>query len=160
MGRVPCQGKSIGEIIMVNIKTIAKEAGVSKSTVSRVINNEKYVSNETKEKVQRVMIENDYISNGNAVRLSTGSSNTIGIILPYNNSCYSQLIDNILIRANENNQQVLLLPTYYDKNAEKEYYKLINNKIVDSIISTTFMTNIKYLEKQLLRGKLFYRKNR
>ena len=50
MGRVPCQGKSIGEIIMVNIKTIAKEAGVSKSTVSRVINNEKYVSNEIRQK--------------------------------------------------------------------------------------------------------------
>ena len=45
---------------MLNIREIAQLAGVGKSTVSRVINNTGYVSDETREKIEAVMREYEY----------------------------------------------------------------------------------------------------
>lgn len=57
---------------MANIRDIAKIAGVSKTTVSRVINNHQYVSEEIREKVQAAIEKTGYVVNGNAVKLSNG----------------------------------------------------------------------------------------
>lgn len=66
----------------VNIKYIAKKAGVSIKTVSRVLNNEKYVKSETKEMIIKIINELDYIPNRIAQSLSLGMSNNIGFIVP------------------------------------------------------------------------------
>ena len=71
-------------------------SGVSKSTVSRVINNDRYVSDDLRKKVQSVIEETNYVVNGNAVKLSKGETYTLGVTLPYNSSCYNQLVDSIL----------------------------------------------------------------
>lgn len=125
LGRVPCQERILGDDYVANIRTIAEMTGVSKSTVSRVINNEKYVSNEIREKVQKAIEETNYVSNGNAVKLSKGKNYTLGVTLPYNNSCYDELVNSILYQAKVNGYQVLLLPTYYEEETESNYYALL-----------------------------------
>ena len=107
---------------MANIRDIAKIAGVSKTTVSRVINNHQYVSEEIREKVQAAIEKTGYVVNGNAVKLSNGKNYTLGVTLPYNNSCYDRLVNSLLFHAKEKGYQVLLLPTYYDEETESEYY--------------------------------------
>ncbi len=52
---------------MANIHEIAKLAGVSSATVSRVINNHPYVSEPTRQRVQEVIDRLDYVPNLNAV---------------------------------------------------------------------------------------------
>ena len=47
----------------MNIKDIAKLAGVSTATVSRVINNSGYVKEETKQRIADIIKENDYVPN-------------------------------------------------------------------------------------------------
>lgn len=64
----------------MNIYDIAQEAGVSISTVSRVLNNKKNVSPKTVEKVRDVMKKNNYTPNSNARALVMNSTQTIGII--------------------------------------------------------------------------------
>lgn len=48
---------------MPNLKDVAKQAGLSVNTVSRVLNNRGYISDKTKEKVYRVMKEMNYQPN-------------------------------------------------------------------------------------------------
>ncbi len=66
----------------VNIQDIAREAGVGKATVSRVINGKGYVSRETAAKVKAVMERYHYQPSALAQSLSRRESDAIGLILP------------------------------------------------------------------------------
>lgn len=65
----------------VTIKDVARAAGVSPSTVSRVISDHPRISQATKERVRRVMKELGYHPNAIARSLVTQSSRTIGLVL-------------------------------------------------------------------------------
>jgi LacI family transcriptional regulator/LacI family asc operon transcriptional repressor len=66
----------------MNIYDIAKLAGVSIATVSRVVNDSPLVSDKTKAKVRKVMEENNYTPNVFARGLGLGTMKTIGIVCP------------------------------------------------------------------------------
>lgn len=63
------------------IKDIAQLAGVSVTTVSRVLNHRPDVSSQTREKVERVMAEHHFVGNANARSLKQTDSDTVAIIL-------------------------------------------------------------------------------
>ncbi|MFW6282390.1 MAG: LacI family DNA-binding transcriptional regulator [bacterium] len=71
---------------MATIKDIAKIAGVSITTVSKVINNYPDIGDETRKKVLDIMKEANYKPNAIARSLSTNKSNSIGVFLHYNPS--------------------------------------------------------------------------
>jgi len=73
----------------VRIYEIAKKAGVSPKTVSRVINNEPSVSKFTNEKILKIIKETNYVPNVSAQRLSTNRLKTIGLIVPRVGSPYA-----------------------------------------------------------------------
>jgi DNA-binding LacI/PurR family transcriptional regulator len=64
------------------MRTVARRAGVSSATVSRVINGSPLVTEETAERVRRVIAELDFIPNPLATSLKYGRSNTYGLIVP------------------------------------------------------------------------------
>lgn len=66
----------------VTISDIAKEANVSQTTVSRVLNNSGYVKDETRKKVLKVMKDLNYSPSAIARSLSTKKTNIIGVIVP------------------------------------------------------------------------------
>ena len=66
---------------MTNIKDVAIKAGVSVSTVSRVMNNRGYISQSTKDKVFNAMKDLNYQPNEIAKSLFKKKSNIIGLIL-------------------------------------------------------------------------------
>ena len=68
--------------IKVSIKDIAKKAGVSIATVSRVINNKGKYSQETRDRVLKIIQEYDYTPNMTAKALRTRRQQAIGVILP------------------------------------------------------------------------------
>lgn len=65
----------------MTIYDIAKEAGVSPSTVSRVINNKEGINEKTRQRIQKLLTEHNYIRNETARGLSTQSTKIIGILL-------------------------------------------------------------------------------
>lgn len=66
----------------VTIKDVAKLAGVNASTVSRVIHDSKAISDKTKEKVKKAMLELGYSRNAAAQTLASGKAGAIGVVFP------------------------------------------------------------------------------
>ncbi|WP_438433921.1 LacI family DNA-binding transcriptional regulator [Gorillibacterium sp. sgz500922] len=64
----------------MNIKKIAQLAGVSVSTVSKIINDYPEISEDTKERVRKIMAETGYIPSNSAKTLATKTSHLIGVI--------------------------------------------------------------------------------
>ncbi|WP_435170243.1 LacI family DNA-binding transcriptional regulator [Paenibacillus glycanilyticus] len=123
---------------MANINDIAKRAGVSVSTVSRVLNHNPYVSEEKRAAVQRVIDELDYTPNRLAVDLIRQETRTIGVIMPYNNNqAFDQLLHGVLNRSAEHDYSVMVLPTKYDQVKELRSLDRLKNKQLDGIILTS-----------------------
>ncbi len=76
---------------MVTIRDIAKRLGLSTSTVSRALNNNKRISLKTRRKVKRTADLMGYQPNYNAKNLTNREANTVGVIFPVNN----RVVDNI-----------------------------------------------------------------
>ena len=83
MGESEKQLENDEERNMATIKDIAARAGVTATTVSRVINNRGYISEETRKKVTQAMQEMNYQPNELARSLAKAHSNTIGVIVPH-----------------------------------------------------------------------------
>ena len=73
------QEKERGRVM--NIKEIARRAGVSSATISRVLNNSGYVKEETRQKVLRAVEEYNYVPSAIARSLSIQDSLSVGTIL-------------------------------------------------------------------------------
>ena len=84
---------------MVTIKDVAKKAGVSTATISRVINNKGSLSGKTIAKVNKAMNELGYSPNSLARSLVKGLSTCIGVILPSLKQPYWALVANELERV-------------------------------------------------------------
>ncbi|QEN04461.1 LacI family transcriptional regulator [Thiospirochaeta perfilievii] len=80
----------------VNIKDVAKEAGVAVSTVSRVLNNHSDVKKETKEHVLEVIKRLNYVPNNSARNLKRNNSNAIGIfVLGEYNPFFGDIVESL-----------------------------------------------------------------
>jgi DNA-binding LacI/PurR family transcriptional regulator len=120
---------------MTNIRDIARLAGVSKSTVSRVINNEGYVSEEKKEAVQQAIKISNYQKNMNAVRLSIGKNYLIGVVIPFSDHPYfTQLIKGISNEALTKNYHLILIQSDYKESREMEALDMLKHKLIDALI--------------------------
>lgn len=115
---------------------IATRAGVSKATVSMVLNKkDESISDETRKKIMKITEELGYIPNSVARSLSTNKTGTIGIILPdIINPFFSQMARAIEDKASKLKYNVIFCNT--DNNSEKEemYIKLLISKSVDGVI--------------------------
>ncbi|NUK30206.1 LacI family DNA-binding transcriptional regulator [Parageobacillus sp. VR-IP] len=137
----------------VTIYDVAKQAGVSISTVSRVINNTGRISEKTRKKVLKVMEELHYQPSMVASALTGKRTRTIGLIIPdVANPFFSEIARKVEDRGRELGFNVLMCNT--DNNAETEemYLSLLKQKSVDGIIIGTTTKNYTVLN-QLLQEK-------
>jgi LacI family transcriptional regulator len=119
----------------ITIKDVAKQAGVSISTVSRVVNDSKPVSPELKKKVMDVIEELGYRPNEVARSLVTKKSYLIGVIVPdIGQSHVANMLRGIEEVGKMYNYDILLCSSYGDKNAELSYLQLLNRKQVEGLI--------------------------
>lgn len=117
------------------IKDVARMAGVSISTVSRVINNSKPVSPEVRQKVLEVINELGYKPNEVARTLVTKKSYLIGVIVTDLGDTYiAQLVRGIEEVGKMYDYDILLCSTYGDKAAEIKYMQILSRKQAEGII--------------------------
>lgn len=122
---------------MVTIKQIASLAGVSKSTVSRVINNTGYVGKETKERILKIIEENDYQPSAAAVSLSRQESTTIGVVIPeIDNQFFGEVIKGITEEADKNNFSLICFDTQNSGKKELKALSMLAQHRVQGIIIT------------------------
>ena len=119
----------------ISIKQIAKLSGVSVATVSRVINNNGRFSEQTREKVMKIVNEYNYTTNMAAKSLRGSKSKTIGVIVPdVNNGFFSELVLEIEKYFFSYGYSVFICNTNQDEIKEKSYFKSLDSKLVDGII--------------------------
>lgn len=107
---------------MVTINDVAKLANVSKGTVSRVINNVGYFSDNTKLKVLTAVEELNYVPNKIAKQLSVGKSEKIAVMYYYEEgAAIIPLIRAIIIEATKKQKEVVLYETNFSLQYEKKY---------------------------------------
>ncbi|RBW68813.1 LacI family DNA-binding transcriptional regulator [Bacillus taeanensis] len=123
---------------MATISDVVKLSGLSKTTVSRVINNHPYVSKENREIVLNSIKELGYVPNPSARRLRGQLTTTIGVIIPrIVNPFFSYLVNAIEQAAFKQGYQVLISQSNEDKNKEIAFLNLLKTKQVDGIIMTS-----------------------
>lgn len=99
----------------MKIRDIARLAGVSTATVSHVINNSRFVSEETKQKVLAAIERNGYTPNAHARSLATKQNHTFGLILSdLSNPFFPELVKSIQERAIELGYDITLGNTNYE----------------------------------------------
>ncbi|MGE7876117.1 LacI family DNA-binding transcriptional regulator [Peribacillus muralis] len=131
---------------MTNIKEIAQFAGVSVSTVSRVLNNHPYVRPDKRESVLQAIERLNYSRNINAIHLSKGKTNLIGIILPFtNHPYYGAILNGITKQANAIGYHVVIFQTHYEREKETQALNMLQMKQLDGMIICSRISEIKVL---------------
>ncbi|TDL32654.1 LacI family transcriptional regulator [Jeotgalibacillus sp. S-D1] len=119
---------------MTTINDIAKMANVSRTTVSRVLNNG-YASEDVRKRIMRVVEETGYIPSLSAKSLRTKKSGVIGVILPkISTETASRVVSGINEVVAKKDFQILLTDTELDKQKEIDYIRLLQSRHVDGII--------------------------
>lgn len=134
------------------IQLVAKKAGVSMSTVSRVMNNHPAVLPETRSRVLSVMKELDYIPNQLARGLSSNGFNNILIIFTRSstqaadNPYFGNIIGSIGMVAEQNDYDLILHSNDNEDNEIEKAVSMINSKLIKGIVLLSTRTNSKFLE--------------
>ncbi|WP_055106137.1 LacI family DNA-binding transcriptional regulator [Paenibacillus ihumii] len=140
---------------MPNIKQIAEAAGVSISTVSRVLNNHPYVREDKRKAVEEAVERLQYSRNMNAVHLVKGATQTIGVVLPQiNNAYFGKVVEGIGQHALQVNYQLMLCQTGYRAHEERKALHMLRDKIVDGLIIVSRSLSLNQIEKYAKYGPI------
>jgi len=123
-----------------NIKDVATLAGVSPSTVSRVIADHPRISHSTRERVKAAMIELDYHPNAIARSLVRKSSEAIGLLIPntieqfFLNPFFPEVLRGITQIAQHAGYDIFLSTALHGLNDVQRLEQMVRSKRVDGII--------------------------
>lgn len=128
---------NLGGSALNTIRQIAKAAGVSTATVSRVLNNPDAVKPDKRAAVMRIVEQNDYINDGKAQALSVGKTKTIGLVIPtITNSIYASSTQAIQRFAQHAGYSVILVVSDFDREQEEQLIRHLVGRRVDGMILT------------------------
>lgn len=120
---------------MANMKDVAKAAGVSVSTVSRVMNNHPAISEKTRKRVTAIMEEPDFRPNEMARYLQTGRSHIIGLVIPFaDHPFFSMLTAAVSKACKQNGYRLMLCTSEDDTGVEQEMISMLRSNKVDGIL--------------------------
>lgn len=120
---------------MATIKDVAEKAGISATTVSRVLNNRGYISEATRQLVYDTMAQLNYQPNELARALQRKQSNVIGLIIPdVAHPFFAELAGHIEYYAYESGYKLLLCNSHMNPVKEKDYINMLKRNRVAGII--------------------------
>jgi LacI family transcriptional regulator len=143
---------------MMNLEQIAKLSGVSRSTVSRVINNDPHVNAVTREKVMQVVKRANYTPNAAARGLAAGRTRVLGLVIPmgvsalFTDPYFPVLIQGVSAACNMREYSVMLWlaePEY----ERRQIRQIMYSGLVDGVIISSMLLNDS-LVQALLEGDL------
>ena len=138
----------------MTIYDIAKEAGVSASTVSRVMNGKPGVGEKTRKKIRNLLKKYNYMPNESARSLSTSETRLIGILLEDIRNAHHALIAYTLEQAlTARGYAGIILNTGTSDSAKQEYVRLLTARNVDGVILVGSTYQNAFM-KQLIRSEL------
>lgn len=127
---------------MSTIREVAEKAGVSFTTVSHVLNNTRFVSSETRQRVMLAMRDLNYRPNAIARSLRRGETHTLGLILPdSSNPYFAEIARSVEDSAFRLGYSVIFCNSEREPDKELFYADLLCKKQVDGIL---FMTTAEH----------------
>lgn len=131
---------------MATLKDVAAKAGVTVTTVSRILNNRGYIGEETRAKVYAAMKELHYQPNEIARSLSKKTNRTIGIIVPHvEHPYFAKLIGCLEKEAAHNQHKVILCNSQGKFQKEKDYLEMFESYRVAGIVLCSNSVDIEKL---------------
>src|SRR5215216_2580096 len=122
----------------MNLEDIAKKAGVSRATVSRVINNASNVSADTRDHVWAVIREENFHPNPSARALVTRRTEIIGVVVPTpenifytDNNYFTQILAGVSQITRQRDYAMLLWLGELSEGDEQIMQKVSNNRLMD-----------------------------
>lgn len=137
-----------------SLEDVARKAGVSRSTVSRVINDDPNVKSETREHVRKIIEQERYNPSAVARSMVTGRTQVIGVVFPheyhifFNDPYYfPALLQGVSSMATERDYAMLLWVRQSGEDAGIFYRRILQNGLMDGVIiaSDTKNTLLSYL---------------
>jgi DNA-binding LacI/PurR family transcriptional regulator len=140
---------------MTNIRDLAKIAGVSVTTVSRVLNNHPYVREEKRKAVLEAIKQSNYQQNINAVHLSMGKTFLVGVVVPFiDHPYFALLMKGMANEALKKNYKLVLFQTNYVEERELEALQLLKQKQIDALIICSRISNWDTIEEHISYGPI------
>lgn len=121
---------------MASIKDVAEKANVGKATVSRVLNNSGYVSDETRRKILNAMRELDYTPNELARNLYHMRTGIVAILVPaVSHPYFGEFVEYAEAELYRMGFKAMICNASRTETEEKEYLEMLNSHVVDGIIT-------------------------
>lgn len=132
---------------LVSIKEVAKAAGVSPATVSRVLTNSRKVSPKRKAAVLKCIEELNYLPNIPARQLRNKKTNVINVLVPdITNPFYHEVFRGIEAVATQNNYQVFFVNVGNSTEKEEQYVGALMQRQMDGLISLSASLVVREIE--------------
>ncbi|WP_017812004.1 LacI family DNA-binding transcriptional regulator [Paenibacillus shenyangensis] len=131
---------------MSKFDEIIRLSGYSRATVSRVINHSRHVSPEARAKILNIMKQLNYVPNRNAVSLSTGQTNQIGIVMASTNEIVLSFLNQFVDIAMDYGFQTIIYTTRGDKENELRAFEDLRSKRVDGLVIVTCVNEPRLLK--------------
>lgn len=133
---------------MASIRDVAKKANVGPTTVSRVLNNSGYVSEETRRKIEDTMRELDYTPNELARNLFHKKTGIIAVLVPsVAHPFFAKFVEYVEAELYNRGYKTMLCNTVKEENAELEYLDMLNRHIVDGVITGVHSLDVEEYRK-------------
>lgn len=130
------------------IYDVAREAGVSTATVSKIINNKGRISEKTKQKVLKIMEELNFHPNVLASAMKGKSTYSIAFLIPdVDNPIYAKYLKHIENRSQELGYNIVMCSTNNDPDKEARHIAVMRQKQVDGFIIADKFSNVALLKE-------------
>jgi LacI family transcriptional regulator len=131
----------------LTIDDIAKLAGVSKATVSYVINDKPGVSQDLRCKIKKIIEDCNYVPNSAARGLAGEKTHFIGLVIPdVSDMFYANIIRGVEKTSNKYNYLLNLYTTHGEEEKEQRVIKLINSNMVDGLIIMAYYIKDNFID--------------
>ncbi len=132
---------------LVSIKDIAREAGVSPSTVSRALHNHPHISKKTGARIHRLAQEMSYTPSLLARSLVTQDTATIGLVITYTSDPFlARLVTGVEETARSCGYSIFLSSSYRDYDRELEVVRSFHERRTNGIIITGSQIDTDYAD--------------
>ncbi len=147
----------------MKLEDIARQAGVSRSTVSRVINGERYVSDLTRQKVMRVIEAEQFTPNPAARALVTQRTSVIGVVIPHplqdvfsadDPHYFSTIIQGISDKTQQRDYATLLWLGNSNEEATRFYRRVLQYRMMDGLVIIASVDGEEMLVENLLASHI------
>ena len=142
---------------MATMRDVAHHAGVSAKTVSRVINNDRYVSADVRERVERAIDELRYVPNMLAVSFRAGREAAIGIAMPgVADPFFASIIDAVEREASKRDVAMILTSVGWEPSHERRSLEAVLKRQVAGMIICPVGHDMSYLRPWQERTPLVF----